>query len=242
MKEIVTQKVNWKRLGITIAIVLFTALIISGTTWYILNEQVKEDKIASEKTIRKLQMQLDELTRMTVGEEDNLSAWKTYENEKYGFSFKYPSDFLLKSIDYQDCEDLKKNNIDCEYKEYDKGIYLSIIKNDTDKTEYIMVNTEKDLNLEAWIDKLESNMGKQPYEGGEIEPKITSKESLKIAGLDGYKITVEGRPYTDQVYAFYYNGYVFTFKDPIGSMGDNYKITGIRETLASVVDSVKIIK
>lgn len=237
------EKFNWKRLFITIAIVILTSVVVGGVVWYMMDLQAEEQKDSYETQVKNFQNQIDELKKETTEVKDDLFGWETYENEKYGISLKYPSEFLLESIDYQDCEDLKKNEIDCEIIKDGKGINLSIIKNDSDKTQYVLIDTEKYSNLESWLKALESNMGKQGYEGIEIEPKITAKESIKIGGLDGYKITVEGRPYTDQIYAYYYNGYVYTFSDPLASMGDNVKrAEELRATLASVVDSVKIIK
>lgn len=242
MEPEVKEKFNWKRLFITIAIVIFTSAVVGGVVWYMMDLEAREQKNLYETQVQSLQNQIDELKKETQEEKDDLFGWKTYENEKYGLIFKYPSDFLLESIDYQDCEDLKKNDIDCEIMKDGKGINLSIVKNDQDKTQYIMVDTEKFSNLETWLKRLESSMGKQGYEGIEIEPKITAKESIKIGGLGGYKITVEGRPYTDQIYAFYYDGYVYTFSNPLGSMGDNAKnIDEFREILANVVGSISLI-
>jgi hypothetical protein len=54
-------KFNWQRLLITIGIVLVTAGVVGGTTWYLLDKSAKDIKTANDKSISELQKQIDEL-------------------------------------------------------------------------------------------------------------------------------------------------------------------------------------
>jgi hypothetical protein len=56
-------KFNWQRSLITVGIVIVTAGIIGGTTWYVMNQQATKDKETANKTAQDLQKQIDDLKK-----------------------------------------------------------------------------------------------------------------------------------------------------------------------------------
>ncbi len=95
-------KLNWKRLLITVGIVIFTAGAIGGSVYYVMNQQAQKDKESAEKTAQDLQKQIDDLkktetttatptTTTTQTTTDETANWKTYSNSSAKISFKYPS-------------------------------------------------------------------------------------------------------------------------------------------------------
>ncbi len=58
------ENLNWERLLITLGIVVVTAGVIGGMTWYFMDKQAKHEKTANDKQILSLQKQIDELTKI----------------------------------------------------------------------------------------------------------------------------------------------------------------------------------
>jgi len=56
-------KFNWKRLLITVGIVIVTAGAIGGSVYYVMNQQAQKDKESAEKTAQDLQGQMEELKK-----------------------------------------------------------------------------------------------------------------------------------------------------------------------------------
>lgn len=54
-------KFDWQRTLITTAIVLFAALVVGGTTWYVMDKSAKTIKTANDESVAALQKQIDEL-------------------------------------------------------------------------------------------------------------------------------------------------------------------------------------
>jgi type II secretory pathway pseudopilin PulG len=54
---------NWKRLLVTVGIVLLAASLIGGTVWYFMDKQAREDRAAAEETAQELQKQIDDLDK-----------------------------------------------------------------------------------------------------------------------------------------------------------------------------------
>ena len=54
-------KFNWQRMLITAGIVVFSALVVGGTTWYVMDKSAKEIKTANDSSVVSLQKQIDEL-------------------------------------------------------------------------------------------------------------------------------------------------------------------------------------
>lgn len=92
-------KFNWQRMLTTISIVLFSALVVGGTTWYVMDKSAKEVQTANEKTATELQKQIDRLKTTQNTSKTNVSTTvsgnaansiKTYTNSGTGVSFDYP--------------------------------------------------------------------------------------------------------------------------------------------------------
>ena len=90
-------KPNW-RLPVTIVlIVLVTAGIVGGTTWFMMDQNQKNTKSKNDKSITALQNQISELkktetiapTATTTGTTPAVADWRTYTNSDYGFNLTF---------------------------------------------------------------------------------------------------------------------------------------------------------
>ena len=54
-------KFNWQRMLITSGFVLLAALVVGGTTWYVMDKSAKEIKTANDSSVASLQKQINEL-------------------------------------------------------------------------------------------------------------------------------------------------------------------------------------
>ncbi len=68
------EKVNVKRLLITIAIVLVTALVVGGVTWYYMDKNAKDLKEANDKEIQALEKQITILKKAETTGNNNTAA------------------------------------------------------------------------------------------------------------------------------------------------------------------------
>lgn len=59
--ELEKLKVDWKRVLITSAIVLLSALVVGGTTWYVMDKSAKEVAVATEAQAEELQTLVNKL-------------------------------------------------------------------------------------------------------------------------------------------------------------------------------------
>jgi len=102
MSEETKEKLNVQRLLITLGIVLLAALVVGGTTWYVMDKSAKEVQAANEKSVAELQKQIDELNTSKTKETADLNtatanptaSWVEYKNDTYGFSAKYPTGYF----------------------------------------------------------------------------------------------------------------------------------------------------
>jgi hypothetical protein len=96
-------KFNWTRLIITIVLVVLTAGALGGGVWYYMNQQSLKAEDAKNKEVEQLQKQIDELkkpaasTTATTAAADPTASWKTYTNDSFGLSFKYPASYSLRT-------------------------------------------------------------------------------------------------------------------------------------------------
>jgi uncharacterized protein YxeA len=102
-------KFNWQRSLITVGIVIVTAGVIGGTTWYVMNQQAKTDKTNTDKQVSELQKQVADLqktqTKTTTTTPtpattttDPTAGWKTFSNSDYHFALKYPTDWTATTL------------------------------------------------------------------------------------------------------------------------------------------------
>lgn len=94
-----------------IIIVIFIALLAGAGAYYYVDEQARLDKEDLNKQITDLNKQLSDLKASPSSSPsvsttaDPTANWKTYTNTKYGFSFKYPKDWVIEE------EPVKKQGI-----------------------------------------------------------------------------------------------------------------------------------
>ncbi|MDD3480792.1 MAG: hypothetical protein PHW75_01005 [Patescibacteria group bacterium] len=108
------EKFNWKRLGITVVIVLLAVGATGGTTWYFMDKYAQEQQNELEAQIEELRSQVNE---EEAGEEetteeigvDETADWKTYTNSEYGFSFMYPTGWVVED-NLQDKGEIPKSS------------------------------------------------------------------------------------------------------------------------------------
>ncbi len=102
-------KFNWQRLLITVGIVIVTAGAIGGSTWYVMNQQAKNDKANTDKQVSDLQKQVADLqkaqtktttatTPATTSTSNNSNTTTSYTNGTTNVSFSYPKDYTLKDV------------------------------------------------------------------------------------------------------------------------------------------------
>lgn len=98
------MKLNNRGIAPIVIVIIVAILAVAGTgggVWYWQNQQVQKQKQDSDKKIQELEKQAEglkkELTTVKSESEtsDETANWKTYTNDKYGFSFKYPSSLFL---------------------------------------------------------------------------------------------------------------------------------------------------
>lgn len=88
-----------------IVAVIIAVLAVAGTgggVWYWQNQQIQKQKQDSDKKIQELEKQIEDLGKEDESEStedsedtDETANWKTYNNSKLGFSFKYPPDWKI---------------------------------------------------------------------------------------------------------------------------------------------------
>ena len=99
------KKFSWKRLLITTSLVILTAVLTFGITWFILDKSVKESDEASNQLRIELQRQIDELrTKLKTDTTKTEASDLTYKNTDYGFQMTFPETwkeykFLEKTIE-----------------------------------------------------------------------------------------------------------------------------------------------
>lgn len=69
-------KFDWKRSLITIALVLFTAAVVGGTVWYVMDQNAKNEKEATDKSIQALENTVNKLKE----EAEKVESTATTEN------------------------------------------------------------------------------------------------------------------------------------------------------------------
>lgn len=95
-------KLNWKRLLITIGIVIITASAIGGSVYYVMNQQAQKDKESAEKTAQDLQKQIDDLKKTeTTGTTTTPTIIPTekYTSTRLKLSFNKDSYFIQENAD-----------------------------------------------------------------------------------------------------------------------------------------------
>jgi hypothetical protein len=96
--EAVTEKAHfsWKRLLTTIALVIFTGVLVFGITWFFLDKMTRENDETSDKLRIELQRQLDGLRgdlKKSVTTAETISDLLKYTNDDYGYQLTFTNNW-----------------------------------------------------------------------------------------------------------------------------------------------------
>ena len=86
-----SKSLNWKKIGLTVLIILVVTGLISGVYWvFVLNKdtEVSTDPIVPKPSTQTATESAKETT--PSAEKDETADWKVYTNKDLGFSVKYP--------------------------------------------------------------------------------------------------------------------------------------------------------
>lgn len=105
------EKINVKRLTITIIIVIVTALVVGGTVWYVMDKQAKLEQESKEKEIQELQQNAEKTTQTETKDKDETSDWKVYTDQLGRFTLKYPNNWSYKEDVAQGSDSSLNSNV-----------------------------------------------------------------------------------------------------------------------------------
>ncbi|MCH8821048.1 hypothetical protein IID23_00825 [Patescibacteria group bacterium] len=87
--QVTPQKTNWKKIGLTILIILVVTSIIASVYWFFIFERGSFNSDLKE--VPKSQVPTSTPSTTTSAEKDETADWKSHSTED--FSFKYPSEW-----------------------------------------------------------------------------------------------------------------------------------------------------
>jgi len=188
MSEEKQNKLNWQRLLITTGFVLLAALVVGGTTWYVMDKSAKEVQTANDKSVAELQKQVAELnTAKTIETADTsittanpTASWVEYKNDTYGFSAKYPTGYFANAKEGTSDAAFYVNFIEDKYK--NAGVSVP--------TDNISVYPKKGSDLNLWINGEFTDMV-----AGTLKP-------VTVGSLNGYSFQTDGMGGTYKLYVF----------------------------------------
>jgi parvulin-like peptidyl-prolyl isomerase len=145
--QTITEKFNfnWKRLLITIGIVLITATVISGTVWFLMDQQTKKARVAAESTIKELESRIEILEKQKSAIEN--SQLKSNKNREPAVKVNEVTIFL---DDFNVMLKAYLNNINKlgyekkSEKEVKKIVLDEMIKNEIIRQETLLRNIDVD--------------------------------------------------------------------------------------------------
>lgn len=210
------EKINFKRLGTTIGLVLLTTLVVGGTTWYLMDEQSKSDQkvlLAQLDALREENSTSKNAEKTTYPEYDTVKDWQTYANKQYKFSFKHPEELVV---------------TECAEK---IGI---------EETPLVVMLSKTKLTCNALAGDIRIELIKG---GGAPEPdesNITSKIATFIDGSKAtrYLLKNEGPNYASQVTGIMHNGHAINFS-LVESSNVNYN-RELENTFSNLLGTVEL--
>ncbi len=91
------EKVNLRRLVITIVLVLITAIVVGGLVWFLMDRQAKQTQSDNEKSLKELENTIGKTKTQENEPEtvvtDEFASWKTFYGP--GFTIKYPGEWKI---------------------------------------------------------------------------------------------------------------------------------------------------
>ncbi len=150
-----------EKIAITVGIIFVIAI---GVFIFVLKKENDINKIVNvEKKVKEVKKEeiVKKDDKVDVAIDDEFSDWKTYEDEEYGFEFKYPSDFSIKkekfmSGDFVAIEKISDNgkisfHVDVNTDGFGPIFYdkTFILEN---KSGNLVVKSEKIIDKDEWSD------------------------------------------------------------------------------------------
>jgi len=180
------EKVNGKRLGITLTIMLLTALAVGGTMWYLMDQNAKSERTANEQQVAELQKQKDTLKQEA---EDKVTANKevvettsTYSDKTGKYSVNIPSGYIVSTTG--GCEGLCASSATLNKR-------VSDAQYDALRFTITATDQKKPISLSTW--NKETEYTKTPAE---------ENGTIKIGGITATKYSNPGFFGTDRDYRF----------------------------------------
>lgn len=95
-----SQVTNWKKIGLTVLIILVVTGLIGGAYWYYVSNKSSDDSdltgLVPKVTTRTSTESAKEATKST--EKDKTAGWEVHKNEDIGFSVKLPQSFKVDDL------------------------------------------------------------------------------------------------------------------------------------------------
>jgi len=211
MSEEKQNKLNWQRLLITTGFVLLAALVVGGTTWYVMDKSAKEVQTANEKSVAELQKEIDELKNTSATQTttdnakttENTSALKNFTHTSPNFSFRYPATLTATGDTATD-----------------PTVWLSTDGTRANTTMQISYEETKNIDPKLYFESLvASNSVPTPY---------TINGYGVVGAYKAFHVDYSNQGKTSSVYYIYNNGNTYTISYP-GAQTEAY--TNILKTL-----------
>jgi|GEM_PF-1742393 len=201
--EPVKPQFNWQRMLVTLGIVLFAALVVGGTTWYVMDKSAKEIKAANDESVATLQKQIDDLsakkisaTPTTTPTTPPTTTLKTYTHKSPAFSLQYPATQTMTGDTPAD-----------------RTVWLSTDGTRANTTLQITYEATKNIEPSSYFDSLvAANFVPQPY---------TINGYGQIGSYKVFNVDYNHQGKAVSVYYIYNNGYTYTLSYP-GEQTETY--------------------
>jgi len=96
--QVIPQKTSWKKIGLTVLIILVVTGLIAGVYWYYLQNK-ESDTSDLTGPVPKPQVSTSIPSATTSAGKDETAAWKTYKSESIPIEFKIPNNLAVSEND-----------------------------------------------------------------------------------------------------------------------------------------------
>lgn len=156
-----------------VVLAILAVLIIGGVTYVVVKKSA--DKSGTTSTVA--QDAKDTITDTTPGQIDVYEGWKTYSNDKYGFSFRYPQEWQVKEVNPA------TSTLEAQKAEFVLWLVNETYKTSPEQVSLIVSSNSKEQN----IDILEGDI--VGHARGEVD-KYRSISSETVSGKEAVKYTI----------------------------------------------------